>query len=101
MPKPLERDQDRPQVALVVNLLAAILNDFCAREKLAVGLTATMSDLKDLVRTKMQKELPSETNLLLTGWRKNFVLPVLLEFLEGKRSVRITDLQAESPFALE
>ena len=101
LPKAVERDQDPPQVALIVNLLAAILNDFCAREKLAVSLTATMSDLRDLVRSKMHKERVSETNLLMTGWRKDLVLPILLEVLEGKRSVRITNLQAESPFTLE
>ena len=50
LPTPIERDQDPPQVALVVNLLAAILNDFCGRNKLAMSLTATMSDLRDLVR---------------------------------------------------
>jgi hypothetical protein len=86
---------------LIVNLLGAILNDFCAREKLAVSLTCTMNDLRDLVRSKMQNDRASETNLLMTGWRKDFVLPILLEVLEGKRSVRITNLQAESPFALE
>ncbi|MBI3822862.1 MAG: ribonuclease D [Planctomycetes bacterium] len=100
-PKVIEREQDRPQVALVVNLIGAILNDFCAREKLAVSLTATVSDLKDLVRSKMQNEAPAETNLLMTGWRKEFVLPTLLEVLEGKRSVRIANLDSDSPFALE
>jgi ribonuclease D len=101
LPKNIERAQDRPQVALIVNLLGAILNDFCARAKLAVSLTCTMNDLRDLIRSKMQNDRASETNLLMTGWRKDFVLPILLEVLEGKRSVRITSLQAESPFALE
>ena len=101
LPQAIERDQDPPQVALIVNLLAAILNDFCARERLAVSLTATMSDLRDLVRSKMQNGDVAPTNLLMTGWRKDFVLPILLEVLEGKRRVRIADLQSESPFAVE
>jgi ribonuclease D len=101
LPMAIERDQDPPQIALVVNLLAAILNDFCARAHLAVSLTATMSDLRDLVRAKMQNIPPAETNILLSGWRRDFVLPVLRDVLEGKRSVRIANLQAESPFALE
>jgi ribonuclease D len=101
LPKNIEREQDRPQLALIVNLLGAILNDFCAREKLAVSLTCTMNDLRDLVRSKMQNDSASATNLLMVGWRKDFVLPILLEVLEGKRSVRITNVQAESPFALE
>lgn len=101
LPMNIEREQDPPQVTVIVNLLGAILNDFCAREKLAVSLTATVSDMKDLVRSKMQNIPPAETNLLMAGWRLEFVLPILLGVLEGKRSVRITNLQAESPFALE
>ena len=101
LPRNIEREQDRPQVGLIVNLLGAILNDFCAREKLAPSLTATVSDLRDLVRSRMQNESASETNPLMTGWRKEFVLSMLLAVLEGKRSVRIANLQAESPFALE
>jgi len=101
LPRVEERDQDPPQVSLIVNLLAAIVNDFCAREKLAFGLTATMSDLKELVRAKMRKEAVSDTNLLITGWRKHYVLPLLTDVLEGKRTVRITDVRAESPFTLE
>jgi hypothetical protein len=60
-----------------------------------------MSDLRDLVRAKMQKEPLAETNLLMIGWRKQFVLPLLLDVVEGKRSVRIANLQADAPFALE
>jgi ribonuclease D len=101
LPTVVERDRDRPQVALIVNLVAAILNDFCARQRLAFGLTATMNDLRDLVRAKMQKADPSASNVLLTGWRRDAVLPILLEVLEGQRSVRIADLQADSPFAFE
>lgn len=101
LPRNIDREQDPPQVAVIVNLLGAILNDFCAREKLAVSLTATVSDMKDLVRAKMQNIATAETNLLMGGWRKEFVLPILLGVLEGKRSVRISNLQAESPFAVE
>jgi len=100
-PDVVERDKDLPQVALVVDLLGAILHDFCAREKLSVSLTATMSDLKDLVRSKMSNEPIADTNILITGWRKEAVLPLLLDVLEGRRGVRIKDLQAPSPFALE
>jgi hypothetical protein len=60
-----------------------------------------MSDLKELVRAKMQKEEVPATNLLMVGWRRDFVLPVILDVLEGRRSVRIADLLAESPFKLE
>src|SRR5262249_2064239 len=73
LPNNIEREQDRPQVALIVNLLGAILSDFCAREKLAVSLTCSMNDLRDLVRAKMQNDSASATNPLMAGWRKDFV----------------------------
>lgn len=101
LPKQAEREQDPPQVGQVVNVLAAILSDFCARERLSFGLTTTMSDLKELVRSKMQQAEVPESNLLATGWRKTHVLPHLLEVLEGRRSLRIKDLRSETPFALE
>lgn len=101
LPRVEEREQDRPQVGLIVNLLTAILNDFCAREKLAVSLTATTSDLKDLVRAKMRNESISESNLLTSGWRHDFVLPILQAVLDGKRALRISNVNADSPFTLE
>lgn len=101
LPMQSEREQDPPQVGLVVNVLAAILNDFCARERLAFGSTATMSDLKELVRASMQNEPVPESNLLMTGWRREFVLPRLMEVLEGRCALRITDLRSDTPFTLE
>ncbi len=100
-PDVIEREQDPAQVALVVSVMTAVLNDLCGREGLAASLTCTISDLRDLVRTKMRNEPPSPTNLLMTGWRREFVLPRLLEVLEGRRGLRIANLQAESPFVLE
>jgi ribonuclease D len=101
MPRQVEREQDPPQVALISNLLGAILNDFCARENLATSLAATMSDVRELIRAAMQKETAPDSNLLMSGWRRDFVLPVLQEVLAGMRSVRITNLQSETPFTLE
>ena len=88
-------------MALIVNLLGGDPQRFLRREKLAVGLTATVSDLKDWFARRCKMNSVPATNLLMAGWRRDFVLPILLEVLDGKRSVRIADLQAESPFALE
>jgi ribonuclease D len=101
LPRASERDQDPPQVPLIVNVLAAILNDFCSRHQLSASLTATMSDLKELVRAHIQKSEVPESNLLTTGWRNEAVLPRLLEVLQGKRALRITDLSSETPFTIE
>ncbi len=100
-PRAAEREQDPPQVGLVANVLQAVLGDLCARRELAPGLVATSSDVKLLVRARMQgAPLPAES-LLTQGWRAAHVLPELLAVLEGRRSLRIADVRAEAPFVVE
>ena len=49
-----ERDNDPPQVGLVVIVLMAVLGDLCARSALTPGLAATTSDVKLLVRARFR-----------------------------------------------
>src|SRR6185312_9969632 len=44
------REQDPPQLALVANVLSAVLGDLCVRRGLAPNLVASNSDVKLLVR---------------------------------------------------
>jgi ribonuclease D len=95
-----EREQDPPQVQLVTNVLTAVLGDFCSRNRLAANLVANNQDVRLLVRARLQgAPLPEESGLM-RGWRREHVLPELLAVLEGRRSLRIVDIQAEAPFAV-
>lgn len=98
-PVPAEREQDPPQMALVANVLIAVLGDFCSRNRLAVGLVTTNTDVRALVRARIAGE-QAPPMLLTQGWRAEHVLPVLLDVLEGRRAVRIADPSAEAPLAL-
>jgi ribonuclease D len=100
-PRAAEREQDPPQVGLVANVLQAVLGDFCARHELAPGLVATSNDVKLLVRAQMQGAPPPAESLLTQGWRNQHVLPELLAVLEGRRSLRIVNVRADSPFVVE
>jgi ribonuclease D len=100
-PRAAERDQDPPQVGLVVNVLQAVLGDLCARRSLAPNLVAASLDVKLLVRARLQGAPPPADSLLTEGWRGRHVLPELLAVLEGRRSVRVTDVCREAPFAVE
>jgi ribonuclease D len=100
-PRAAERDQDPPQVGLIANVLQAVLGDLCARRGLAPGLVATSADVKLLVRAGMQGAPPPAESLLTQGWRADHVLPDLLAVLEGRRSLRIANVRAESPFVVE
>jgi ribonuclease D len=92
------REQDPPQVTLVSSVLTAVLGDVCARRRLAPNLVASNNDVKLLVRARLaEQELPSES-LLNVGWRRAHILPDLLAVLDGRRSLRITDLAADAPF---
>jgi ribonuclease D len=100
-PRATEREQDPPQVGLVGNVLLAVLGDLCVRKQLAPNLVCSSNDVKLLVRSRLQKaDLPTET-LLTQGWRSQYVLPELLGVLDGRRSVRVADVIAEAPFAIE
>jgi ribonuclease D len=100
-PRAAEREQDPPQVGLVANVLQAVLGDLCARQELAASLVATTSDVKLLVRARMQGAPPPAESLLTHGWRARHILPDLLAVLEGRRSLRIVNVRAESPFVVE
>ncbi len=100
-PRAAEREQDPPQVGLIANVLQAVLGDLCARRELAPSLVATSSDVKLLVRARMQGAPPPAESLLTQGWRAHHVLPELLAVLEGRRSLRIANVRADSPFVVE
>jgi ribonuclease D len=96
-PEEAERDNDPPQVSLVVTLLNAIFADVCARKRITPGIAATTLDMKKLVRACMNSEPPPAESHLTHGWRREQLLPELLTFLEGRRGIRIGDLRKEAP----
>src|SRR5262249_10247611 len=96
-----ERDNDPPQVGLVTSLLLAGLGDLCARESLTPGIVATNTDVKLLVRARFQRSEPPAESALTRGWRAHAILPDLLAVLDGRRSVRVANVRAAAPFALD
>lgn len=101
LPAVIEREIDPPQLGLVTNILQAVLGDLCVRRRLASNLVANTQDVRLLVRAHYQGAPPPEESLLAQGWRREHILPELLEVLEGRRSVRVADVTAEAPLALE
>jgi ribonuclease D len=97
-PPQAEREQDPVHVQLATALLVAVLGDWCARRDLAVGLAASTSDVRQLVRARHTGQSLPEDCPLLAGWRATHLLPDLLAVLDGRRSVRIASLKGGSPF---
>jgi ribonuclease D len=100
-PEIAEREQDPPQVGLVGHIMTAILSDLCVKKNLAGSLVATQNDLKLLVRAAFNGKAPPAETLLTQGWRAQHILPELLDVLNGRRSLRIRDVTAPAPLALE
>jgi ribonuclease D len=99
-PALFEREQDPPQAALLSNVLLALLGDVCVRASLAPNVVCSTQDIRTLVRSRLQgRELPS-TSILAEGWRSRHILPRMLEFLDGKQSIRVADVHAEAPFSV-
>lgn len=91
-PEAFERDNDPPQVNLVATILNAALADLCLRKRITAGIVATTADVKWLVRARHRGEpLPAESHLT-HGWRKDHILPEVLDILEGRRCLRIGNL---------
>src|SRR5438128_1900889 len=99
-PELADRDQDPPQVQLITNVLTAVHGDFCAHHRLAPNLVAKTQDIRLLVRARLTGEPLPATSLLTHGWRGAHVLPHLLAVLEGRRTLRITDVKSETPFTI-
>ncbi len=96
-PELLEREQDPPQVAMVTHIVSAFLSDWCVKLKLANNLVAANQEIKALVKAFFNETPIPAKSLLAQGWRKSYILPELVRLLEGKRAVRIADIQSASP----
>lgn len=99
-PEPTEREQDPPQMTVLVNVLAASLADHCLRQRLSPSVVASNQDLRLLVRARLQDDPAlADGSLLSRGWRRAHILPQLQAVLDGRRAFRIADVRSETPFA--
>ncbi|MGL6076057.1 MAG: ribonuclease D [Fimbriiglobus sp.] len=100
-PELANRDNDSAPVNTVAGLLSVALQEFCHRNKIAPALTATMSDLKQLIRSRIRdEELPADCSLA-SGWRTKQVLPYLDSLLDGSMVLRVAELASEHPIRIE
>lgn len=100
-PVAAEREQDPPQVQMVTSILTALLGDWCARHQVSPSLAYSNQDVKVLVRARQTGQPLPEESALTRGWRAAHLLPEVLAMLDGKRTLRIADLTAATPFAFQ
>lgn len=90
-PRPIEREQDPPQLGVLLDLLKAVVAHLAYQMKLAQALICTVADLKALIRAELQGEaLDLVATPLNEGWRRQHIRPVLEGFLRGQHALRIS-----------
>lgn len=100
-PVAVVREAEPEQMDILLNVLNAVVQDFCVREKISPSLAATMGDLRHLILTRIGTRTADRDCLLETGWRRETLLPVLSDLLAGKISLSLGDLNAPNPLRLK
>ena len=102
LPELPDRHEEPPGVSTITNLLSAALAQCCAHNQISGSLVGSVSDLKQLVRWRLDEPRdPARPPALLDGWRRELCGQVLLDVLEGKVALRVVDPMSEYPVALE
>ncbi len=96
-PSEAEADHDPAQVAVLTSLLNVVLADVCERLRLAQSLVCSQSDLKELVRSKLNGGAIPADSPFAKGWRRSDVLPHLERILTGNLALRVKDPRLTSP----
>ncbi len=101
LPEPFERFDDGPGIQMVTSMLHATMANRCAKHGLSAGLVGTTSDLKDLVRWRLDGRSDPSRPDLLSGWRSEVCGQALLDVLDGRLALRIQDPTADVPVTLQ
>ena len=96
-PEPAPRDLEAPQAQPLVSFLQLVLQHHCAKARLAQPLAATQAELKTLVRLHLAGETDPSEGLLASGWRREYLLPLLRDALAGRLALRVEDTRRDEP----
>lgn len=96
----VRHDAPAPQVAILGQLLTIFVKTIAFELQVDASLLAATSDLQEVVRWHLGS-VDDGPPQVLTGWRGEILEPVLVELLEGKRSVRVGDVTSPSPICID
>jgi ribonuclease D len=95
-----ERRDDPAQVAVLTKLLSVAVANLAAETDVDTALLATTSDLQEIVRWFLDKDLAPYPEVL-EGWRGEILHEALIGFLEGKRVIRVGNVRRPNPLIFE
>lgn len=85
----LPNKEDAPQEDILIDILAAVIKDFCIQNHMSYGLLSKKQWLRDFVRSHTRDDEVQEANPLTTGWRADCLGRLLEQMIEGRASIRI------------
>ncbi len=96
-----DRVEDLSGGSMLLGILTATLAYACFHGKVAQGLVATVGDIKELVRWHLEGRPETEIPALMESWRAEVCGKLMLDVIEGRKALRVTDLSAEVPVTIE
>lgn len=101
LPRLPARVDDLPGASMLIGILTAALAYTCNQAKVAQSMVATTGDLKDLVRWFLEGRSPSDLPVLLQSWRAEVCGELLIDVLDGRKKLRVSDPSSSVPIAIE
>ncbi len=101
LPEPAMRMEEPPGVSTISDLLSAALAQCCEQNRIAGSLVANTADIKHLIRWYLDGRPEIHRPALLQGWRAELCGGMLLDVLEGRVALRVTNPGSDYPVALE
>jgi ribonuclease D len=92
--------RDPAQVGILSSLASILANGLAAQHQVNPQLLATSADIQDFVRWEMNDRQGAPPPLL-EGWRGEILGQELQALFEGRRAVRVADIQADNPLKFE
>ena len=96
----LRRRDDPAQVAILGQLAAILVNSLAVENEVDAALLATTADLQEFIRGQLGLS-DGKASPLLEGWRGEVFGLALVELLQGKRFIRVGDMNSASPLRIE
>ena len=95
------RQSKSPQRATLSQFLYTAICDYCQRNNMAPGMVATMTDIRDYLDLTYGRSAASKKRqpLLNTGWRQQFIEPLLQDILCGRLVAHVTDPTSDQPLS--
>lgn len=99
---PKSRNKDLPpQITILAQFLNTALTSMCRRESIAPGLVGTTRDIRDLIVYHLKLDKRGDVPTLATGWREELVGRQLVDLLDGRLAMRLTDPLSNQPLSFE